>query len=159
MAKKKKEAASKINEEEVIKNTIREMMNLLEIDGDFDLSLKDDEAEIQLDTKATGIVIGYHGEILESLQLILSLCISKKIGRFIRVSIEVGDYKKNRIDYLENLTVQMKERVNLERKEVALPNLKSWERRIVHMLLQEDKDVVSESIGEGKTRTLVIKPK
>lgn len=152
---KKKEKS----EEEVIKSVVSEILSLLEIDGDFDISMEDDLLDIVLNTKDTGIVIGYHGETLESLQLIMSLCISKKIGRFVRVSLEVGDYKKTRIEWLKNLAISAKERVFLDQKEVALPNLKSWERRIVHMFLQDDKDVVSESVGEGRTRTLVIRPK
>jgi len=103
------------------------------------------------------MVIGYHGETLEAIQLILSLIISKKVESFVRVSLEVGDYRKNRTDWLETLALQAKERVLQEQKEVPLPNLKSWERRIVHTFLQNDKEVTSESVGEGKERTLVIK--
>ena len=49
------------------------------------------------------------------MQLILSLCVSKKIGNFIRVSVEVGDYKKNRADWLENLAMQTKEQAIAEK--------------------------------------------
>ena len=81
------------------------------------------------------------------------------MGRFVRASIEVGDYKKNRTDWLETLAIQTKEKVLLDKKEVPLPNLRSWERRIVHVYFQEDPEVISESVGEGRDRTLVIKPR
>lgn len=146
-------------EEKLTKKTIEEVFKRLDIDGDFSLSVNEEIIDVVLDTKDSGIAIGYHGEVLESLQLILSLCVSKKIGRFVRISVEIGDYKKNRTDWLENVAFQTKERVLLEKKEIPLPALRSWERRIVHLLLQDDKDVVSESIGLGKDRTLVIKPR
>lgn len=146
-------------EQKAIKETIKKLLKLLEIEGDFEIIKAGEEIEIVLTTKDGGIVIGYHGEILEALQLILSLCISKKIGHFIRVSLEVGDYKKERTNFLENLALQMKERVLEESQEVALSDLKSWERRIIHVFLQEDKDVASESTGVGKDRKLVIKPR
>lgn len=149
----------KNSEQKIIKETIKKLLKLLEIEGDFDIAKAEDEVEVVLTTKDGGIVIGYHGEILEALQLILSLCASKKIGRFIRVSLEVGDYKKERTSFLENLALQIKERVLEENKEIALSDLKSWERRIIHVFLQEDKDVVSQSIGVGKDRKLVIKPR
>lgn len=149
----------KNSEQKIIKETIKKLLKLLEIEGDFDIAKAEDEVEVVLTTKDGGIVIGYHGEILEALQLILSLCVSKKIGRFIRVSLEVGDYKKERTSFLENLALQIKERVLEENKEIALSDLKSWERRIIHVFLQEDKDVVSQSIGVGKDRKLVIKPR
>jgi spoIIIJ-associated protein len=112
-----------------------------------------------LETEDTGIIIGYHGETLEALQLVLSLLIAKERGEFKRVSLEVGDYKKNRSEWLERLAVDAKERALSENKEVYLSELKSWERRVIHLLLQDDKEVVSESTGEGKDRVLVIKPK
>lgn len=148
-----------MTEEKDIKKTIKKFFDLLEIDGEFESVQEGDQVNITLNTQDTGLVIGYHGEVLESLQLILSLAVSKKIGRFVRVSLEVDGYKKNRTEWLEKLAIQTKERVLEENKEIAIPNLKSWERRIVHMFLQDDEEVTSESVGEGRDRTLVIKPK
>lgn len=142
-----------------IKDSISEVLKLLEISGDFEVNETEENIEINLNTEDAALVIGYHGDTLESLQLILSLVISKKLGEFKRVSLEVGDYKKNRSEWLVNLAQQTKERVLQENKEIYLPDLKAWERRVVHMLLQDDLEVVSESVGEGKDRTLVIKPK
>lgn len=150
---------SKAKDEKIIRDTIEELFTLLTIDATFDLSLNEEGVDVVVNTKDSGIVIGYHGEVLEALQLVSSLCITKRLGRFVRVSLEVGDYKKNRTEWLTSLASQIKEQVVTEQKEMALPNLKSWERRIVHMLLAEDKDVVSESVGMGKERTLVIKPR
>ena len=129
------------------------------MDGDFNFTQNEEEISVVLNTKDTGIVIGYHGETLEALQLVLSIIISKKIDKFIRVIIEVGDYRKNRSEWLENLAMKAKEQAILEKKEISLPSLRSWERRIVHVLLQEDTEVMSESIGQGRDRTLIIKPR
>ena len=141
------------------KKTISEFLKSLGIEGDFDLVENEEGFELKLETPDSGIVIGHHGDTLEALQIIISLILSKKLGEFKRVSIEVGDYKKNRSEYLTNLALDTKEKVLSENKEIFLPDLKSWERRIVHMLLKDDKEVSSESIGEGKERVLVIKPR
>lgn len=141
------------------KETVEELLKALEIEGDFDIEENEEEYDIKLETDDSGIVIGHHGDTLEALQIILSLALSKKAGEFKRVSIEVGDYKKNRSEYLTNLALETKERVLSDNKEIYLPDLKSWERRIVHMLLQDDKEVTSESVGEGKDRVLVVKPR
>ncbi len=143
----------------VIQETTDELLRLLGVEGDFEISETDEGASIVLNTKDSGIVIGYHGEILEALQLVLSLCCSKKLDRFIRIAIEVDEYRKNRTGWLENLALQAKERSLSERGEVPMPNLKSWERRIVHLFFQNDKEVMSESIGEGRDRVLVVKPR
>lgn len=135
------------------------LFSLLEISGTFAISQNEDVLEVGMDTEDSGMVIGYHGEGLESLQLILSLVIAKKIGKFVRVSIEVDGYKKNRTEYLERLAQQMKERALTENREQVIESLKSWERRIVHVLLQDDEEVSSESAGEGRDRVLIIKPR
>ncbi|HZQ30075.1 MAG TPA: R3H domain-containing nucleic acid-binding protein [Patescibacteria group bacterium] len=141
------------------KEKIKEVLKLLEIDGDFDVKENEEGFDVILETPDSGIVIGHHGDTLEALQIILSLVLSKAFGEYKRVSIEIGDYKKNRSEYLERLAMETKERAVAENKEVYLPELKSWERRIVHIILQDDPDVTSESVGEGKDRTLVVKPK
>jgi spoIIIJ-associated protein len=141
--------------EKVVKKFIKE----LEIDGTFTVVENGEMVDIMMETKDTGIVIGYHGEILESLQLVLSLTIAKEIGRFIRISLEVDGYKKNRIEYLENLAQQVKDKALSEHKEQVLMSLKSWERRVIHMALQDDDQVTSESSGEGRERVLLIKPR
>lgn len=139
--------------------TIKKLFDLLGLNAEFSLSEKDGIISITLETQDSGVVIGYHGETLEALQLVLSLILAKEQGEFKRVSLEVGDYKKNREEWLEKIAYDAKERALSENKEIYLSDLKSWERRIIHLLLQDDKEVVSSSSGEGKDRILVIKPR
>jgi spoIIIJ-associated protein len=146
-------------DQKTIEHLVEKMFVLLGIDGTFAIEYNGEILDIMMETKDTGMVIGYHGEVLESLQLILSLAIAKKLGHFMRISIEVDGYKKNRTEYLENLAQQTKEKALAENQEQVLMSLKSWERRIIHLLLQEDDQVMSESSGEGKERVLIIKPK
>ena len=161
----------------IIKEITEKLLKLADVDGDFEISEttrlpspegeanggqedKDRESiDIVLNTKDTGVVIGYHGDTLEGLQLVLSLCVGRSLGRFVRISIDVGDYKKNRTEWLKTLALETKERVLSDGKEIVIPELKSWERRVVHLLLQEDEEVVSASQGEGRDRVLVVSPK
>ncbi|MEK7559038.1 MAG: R3H domain-containing nucleic acid-binding protein [Patescibacteria group bacterium] len=143
----------------IIQKTTKELFKLLEIEGDITVGLDDEMASIVLSTEDSGIVIGRHGDMLESLQTILALCVSKKLDKFYRISLEVGDYKKNREEWLRSMVIDTKDRVLSENREITIPSLKAWERRIVHLSLSDDKEVVSESIGEGKDRVLLIRPK
>lgn len=147
-------------EKEIIKSTIAELLKKLLIEAEFEIEEKEEASiEVVLNTEDSGIVIGRHGDTLEALQLIMSLCIYKKLEKFVRVSVEVGDYKKNRIEWLKNLALEAKERAASQGREIVLSELKSWERRIIHLILQDDEKVVSQSQGEGKSRVLVISPK
>lgn len=144
-----------------ISETTEKLLKILDVDGDFEIleSADAESVEIVLNTKDTGVVIGYHGDTLEGLQLVLSLCVARALGRFVRISIDVGDYKKNRAEWLKTLAMETKERVLNEGREMAIPQLKSWERRVVHLLLEKDEDVTSESQGEGRDRVLVVSPR
>ncbi|MEK7604990.1 MAG: R3H domain-containing nucleic acid-binding protein [Patescibacteria group bacterium] len=146
-------------EQTILQEVTEELLSRLEVSGTPVIEPHDDSADIVVETEESGLIIGYHGEILEALQLMVSLMASKKIGRFIRVSVEVGDYKKNRTEYLERLAQQTKDRVLDENRAHTLSELKSWERRIVHLALQDDDEVTSESMGEGRDRVLVVKPR
>ena len=119
---------------------------------------KEHIAQVVVETEDGGMLIGYHGETLESFQTILSLIASKEIGEFVRVNVEVGDYKKNRVEYLKHLALQAKEQALSQNTGISL-SLKPWERREVHLLLQEDNEVTTESMGEGRDRVLVVKPR
>ena len=114
-------------EEQVVNDLITDFFQRLEINGEFDLLINDDSIDVILDTPDSGIVIGYHGEVLDSLQMLLSMILSRKLGRFVRMSLEVGDYRKNRASYLEKLAEQIKEKVLAEKQEYTLPALKPWE--------------------------------
>ena len=148
-------AKNQSDSEEIVKN----LFDHLGIKDSFEIEETDEAINLVINSDDPGLIIGHHGDTLDSIQLILSLMVTKKLGEFKRVNVEVGDYKKNRSDYLKTLATDSKERVLLERKEIFLPNLKPWERREVHMHLADDPEVISESVGEGKERTLVIKPK
>lgn len=146
-------------QEAVIKETTEDFLKTLGITASVHVEPEDEMFVITLETEESGMIIGRHGDILDALQLLLSLAVAKKLGTFHRISLEVGDYKKNRTAWLESMTMQTKQRVLDEGREILLPNLKAWERRVVHMMLHDDQDVVTESVGEGKERTLVIKPR
>jgi spoIIIJ-associated protein len=144
------------------KNTeelIRELFDHLGIKETFEVVETDENTEVMISSEEPGLLIGHHGDTLDSLQLIIALMLAKRTGEFKRVTVEIGDYRRNRSDYLKNLAEQTKERVLEEQREIYLPNLKPWERREVHMFLSEDQEVMTESVGEGKDRTLVVRPR
>ena len=142
---------------DLIQQTTEELVKTLGVSCEVSVTATEESAEVTLETEDGGMLIGYHGETLEALQTLLPLLCAKKLGRFVRISVEVGDYRKNRTEYLENLAHSTKEKVLAEERDFVLSELKPWERRIVHMILADDPEVLSESMGEGKERVLVIK--
>lgn len=142
-----------------VKEVAEKLLSMLGVSAEVEVSALEESFQVVLQTEESGMIIGYHGETLESLQTILSLVASRELGEFVRVSIEVGDYKKNRVEYLKHLVQQAKDQALSQNTGVSLSDLKSWERREVHMMLADDAEVTTESIGEGRERVLVVKPK
>ena len=143
-------------EQLLVQETAQKLLTMLGVTSPFVVNANEDSIEMVIETEENGMLIGYHGETLEALQLVLSLVIAKALGRFVRVSVEVGEYKKNRMEYLQMIVAQTKERVLADGQGVALANLKSWERRFVHTIVAEDGEIISESSGEGRDRVLTI---
>lgn len=147
-----------MDKQAVIAKTAEKLLTLVGLAGTVDVAMQDDIAQVTVATEEGGMLIGYHGETLESFQTILALIASKELGEFVRVSVEVGDYRKNRVEYLKHLAQQAKDQALEQQTGISL-SLKPWERREVHLLLQDDAEVTTESMGEGRERVLVIKPR
>ncbi len=142
-----------------IEKAFEELFSLLDIQSSFDIKESEEALNVTLDTNEAGIIIGYHGDTLEALELIMGFIAGKILGQPTRVYLEVGEYKKEREEYLKNLAEQIKNQVLSTGEAVPLPNLKAWERKYLHNYFNDDKEVTTQSDGEGKERTLSILPK
>ena len=138
-----------------------ELLKLLEVEVKIKAEEdKENEAiRIQIETSDPGILIGYHGETLSSLQLILGIVVSKKIGEWIRIIVNIGDYRQKREETLHRMALTAAQRAKFSNEPVALPPLTPSERRIIHIALSGHPDVISESEGEGENRRVVVKPR
>lgn len=114
---------------------------------------------VGIETEETGLLIGHHGKTLESTQLILGIMISKKIGRWVRVYVNIGDYREKREEALMHMAQHAADRALSLSRPVELTRLSPAERRIIHVTLSGDERVATESMGEGDDRVLVVKPK
>ncbi len=106
-----------------------------------------------------GILIGRRGETLSSLQFIVNLIVSKRLGRHSSLVVDVEGYRVRREETLRSLAQRMAERAMQTGEPVALEAMPPSERRIVHLALRDHPDVVTESVGEDEQRKVVISPR
>lgn len=149
-----KKETIKIVEEEAIS-----LLKLLEVEAKVAVKEEEDVYKVEIETTETGILIGYHGETLYGFQLMLGLICFKKIGEWVRIVVNVGDYRQKREDYLRQLATSKAELARSSGQPQTILGLSSFERRVVHLVISEISDLVSESEGEGEQRTLTIKLK
>lgn len=147
-----------------IKNNIEEeavkLLELLDIEGKVEVSSNDESYNVEVDAgEQNAFLIGKHGNTLTAYELLLKMIISQKTGEFHQISVEIGNYRSEREEYLTGLIDRLKEEVVVTGSDKPVRGLKPWERRFVHMLIKENDEVYSESEGEGRDRVLVIKKK
>lgn len=137
-----------------------DLLKRLEVTGTVDVTTDETEAfRVRIETEETGLLIGHHGKTLESVQLILGIMISKKIGRWVKVYVNVGDYREKREETLMHMAQHAADRALALGRPVELPRLSPSERRIIHLTLSGDERIATESVGEGDDRVLLVKPK
>lgn len=117
------------------------------------------QVDLKLSDQDTGILIGYHGDTIAALQLILALLFYKQSGSWSRLIVNIGDYRQKRQESLEKMAQDTVQRVKFSGESIALFNLNPFERRVVHMCLADHPDVLTASEGEGRNRHLIVKPK
>lgn len=115
--------------------------------------------QIDVGPEDSGMLIGFHGETLQAMQLILSQMIYKQAGQWRTITLNVGDYRQKRHLALESMAANAAQRVKLSGQSLTLPYLSSNERRLIHLAISQDPELETFSQGEGRDRRLVIAPK
>jgi len=118
---------------------------------------KEGSVTFRLHGEDMGILIGKHGQTLDSLQYLTNLVANKSTKNRVRVIIDVEDYRDRRVETLTRLARRLADKVRREGDSVALEPMNPHERKIVHMALQGDKRVTTVSEGEDPNRYVVIK--
>ena len=168
----KKEAAPKPQENEEVKKDapksvdleyaksyLSEIIKGLNInDAKIDAAYENGVITIDLDCEDFGIIIGRRGETLDSIQYLLSLAMKKKSNGYVRVSINVGDYREKRNETLRQLAKKHAGYVQRTGKRYTFEPMNPYERRIIHTTIQEISGVESRSIGYNQDRRVVIEP-
>jgi spoIIIJ-associated protein len=146
----------------VLQKLTDELFGLMSTKAKAEVSFDKDNDSFIVNVDAgdeTGLLIGKKGETLLGIQTVLGFLLKQKIGEWKRVLVNVGDYREKEESYLKDLAATTAARAKETGEPQNLYNLKAWQRRVIHMVLSEDKEVITESEGEGEDRFLVIKPK
>lgn len=140
--------------------TVREIAQFFEL-GEIEVSeFEGDEGELilDLDGENLSVLIGRHGSTIQSFQQMVSLITSIKLGYKYPVTIDVHGYKSRQKNKLEDLAYKMANKALNQNRKVNLRPMSPYDRRIIHMVLSDEQDVETYSVGEEKDRHVVIKP-
>lgn len=112
---------------------------------------------VKLNCEDSGIAIGRRGETLDALQYLTGLAVNKDNEAYVRLHMDVSDYRLRREETLVKLAHRVAEKVQKTRRNVTLEPMNPYERRIIHATLQGLKDIETGSVGEEPTRRVVVR--
>ena len=138
---------------------VKEFLKQMDIDAEVEEGVIGDSVSYSIRTNDAALLIGEDGQNLLALNHLLRRVIERRANtgedQFL---IDVNDYRRRRFDELKDQARMSAQRVRYFKKEVTLEPMNAFERRIVHLALQEYPDISTESIGEGESRRVVIHP-
>lgn len=141
-------------------SAIQSLLQGFGIEGQID-EYEGDEGEIILDIVGDdlGVLIGRHGKTLDAIQTLISAITHQKSGFRYPVLVDVEGYRNRRRVKLEDIASRAADRAARQKTPVKLRPMSSYERKVIHVFLRDDRRVLTASEGEEPYRQVVVMPK
>jgi spoIIIJ-associated protein len=148
----------------LLKTTILDALEHLvqPITGPTENSFKISDGRVRLQIECSdnqGLLIGRDGQTLAALQYLLSCIASRRLNASIHVQIDAGEYREKQNEKLHDLALHLAQKVKASSHPQSTRPMSAYQRRIIHMTLQDDPDVQTHSKGEGGLKRVVIVPR
>ena len=146
---------------QVISQLLGHMEIEAEISAAYQHSKNDKEdpyLNIDIEGENLGVLIGRRGETMDALQYVSRVMLRKKIGRWVNLSLDICGYKNHREQQLRRLAQRMAQQVTQFGRPITLEPMLAYERRIIHVTLQDNLRVRTESSGDFNHRQVTITP-
>ncbi len=127
------------------------------INPTFDVRKEDQNLLINITGENTSVLIGKRGVTLDAIQTLVNFAANKGLEDYVNIRIDTENYREARVKSLEKLATNLSLKVKKTRRNAVLEPMSSYERRIIHSVLQDDKEVETYSEGSGSYRHVVIK--
>lgn len=138
--------------------TLEEMLGRMGVKVEVEGAEVEGTLRFEIRGEDAGLLIGKHGQALESLTFLASKIMGRRLDERVRLEIDVEGYRERRRRFLEEMALRLAEQVKSTGEAVALEPMSSADRRTIHLTLQRDPRVRTLSQGDGLHRRLVIMP-
>ncbi len=142
-----------------IKEVITEITKLMGATVNLEIRRREDNITIKIFSDHNAVLIGKNGYTVDALQTIIRQIVQNATKSYVGIILDIENYKDKKNKNIEYLAKKIAKEVANTKVEAKLDSMNSYERRIVHSILSENKYVYTESIGEEPNRCVVIKPK
>lgn len=145
----------------VIKKTIEELIEKMGFSGKVTVMESEEADSVTCDITTdvdSNFLIGQHGVNLQALQHLARLIVRKHIPEKIRFTLDINSYRKQKNQsIIEQARIASREALSQGRS-IFMEPMTTYERRIVHLELSQNSEISTESVGEGESRRIVVKP-
>lgn len=122
-----------------------------------EVSIGKDRVRASLDCgDASGLLVGREGQTLASVQYLASRILARELGGSVRLHVDTGNYRERQDDRLKELAQSLAERARKTRRPQMTRPLSAYQRRIVHLALENDPEISTRSKGEGAQRRVMV---
>ena len=142
-----------------LKECINKITSLMNIKVNLEVRIRENNIDMKIFSDNNSILIGKDGRNLESFQNILRQILLSNVESDYRLNLDIENYREKKVTNLERMAKKIAREVKLTKVEAKLDRMNSYERRIIHNTLSNNKYVYTESMGEEPNRYVVIKPK
>ena len=142
---------------EYIKETVSKIVTDMGFDVKIETKLRDGILNLTLHSDNNNLLIGRDGKNMNALSTVVKQIIQNELGIYYKFNLDVGEYKLKQQKNLERMAKRVAREVAKSKVEVKLDPMNSYERRIIHNILNDDRYVYTESVGEEPNRCVVIK--
>lgn len=140
----------------IVQGELETMLELMGYPSTVEVSSSGTAVSCHISSDHEEALTGEEGKTLDSLQYLLRKIVARKIPDRLRLAVDVGDFRERRLSELKERALALAEMVKEDGKTQLIPALNPSERRIVHMALQEDKEIRSRSVGDGLFKKILI---
>jgi spoIIIJ-associated protein len=144
------------HEGDVAADFLEELLDIADIDGDLNLDVRQGRAYVSVEAAGEDISVLADPDTVQALQEITRLAVQSKTGSFSRLILDVGGSRDARRRQLEKLVDAAVVKLDEGASQASLPSMSSYERKLVHDIVA-DRELVSESYGDGADRHTVIR--
>jgi spoIIIJ-associated protein len=144
---------------DILENVLKKTLGFLGVSSDFLLEENEDGVLVSITGNELNHLIGYRGDCLNAFQHFLNSAYFNTSGEYVHILVDINGYRDQRKGKIEEMTKKFIDRVRFFSQEVEMPPMNPSERRVVHTFISEYDDVISESVGTGRDRRVVLKPK
>jgi spoIIIJ-associated protein len=144
---------------EFVKESLKNITKAMGIDVNIESKIRDDMLTVSLFSENNNILIGKNGRTIDALSTIIKQMVTNETGKPFKFNLDVADYKLKQQKRIESLAKRVAREVKKSKIEAKLDPMNSYERRIIHNILNDNKFVYTESEGEEPNRCVVIKPR